>query len=556
MGYLTRILGLAVCSLIAVAPAHAAGGGLGEGPDRGLHQGQHQGLGGGGSLVRHADHCVSPAERSRIMDAIERFEADHPWLAGSTGRGFPLLEFPFYPQAGSLYGDVFPNNFVDLDEGPGLLDWDCTDHTYDGHLGHDTGIRSFAEQAIGVPVFAALSGVVVEAQDGFFDMSTDFSNPQPANYVVLSHGSGIFTAYLHLRNGSVAVSLGDSVAEGAPLGLTASSGYSTGPHLHFEVFRSGVGAVEPTAGPCNPGGSWWANQVPIRRDLYIADFGFVQGDIQGLFQGPPYEFPRSSHLYDTRVFPDYMLGSYWVQGRNLPAGSTWRVRFRNPQGAIETDSGTRPFGFSTQDLRWWWAFWRYDIDAMRFNPGAWRFELSINGQVVVDAEVNAFFDEQPSFNRAPAPVSVAFDPPNPEQGETVFCVVTTDLVHDDPDFDVVRYRYRWTVNGQTVRDVVTAAHSDALASDQVTGDALVRCVVTPSDGSLNAPSASASAFVEGVSCGDADLAQPYGTLDLADVSAFVTGFTGMLSYADLNDDNTYDLGDIVAFVMSFGAGCP
>ena len=74
----------------------------------------------------------------------------------------PLLSF--YPQAGTLGQDVFVANHVDLDDGPGILDFACSGDTYDGHTGQDTGIRSFREVALGVPVFAALDGRVFNIQ--------------------------------------------------------------------------------------------------------------------------------------------------------------------------------------------------------------------------------------------------------------------------------------------------------------------------------------------------------------------------------------------------------
>jgi hypothetical protein len=57
-------------------------------------------------------------------------------------------------------------------------------------------------------------------------------------------------------------------------------------------------------------------------------------------------------------------------------------------------------------------------------------------------------------------------------------------------------------------------------------------------------------------CNPADLAQPLGTLDLADINAFTAGFTAMDAIADLNADGLFDLADITAFVASFLAGCP
>lgn len=57
-----------------------------------------------------------------------------------------------------------------------------------------------------------------------------------------------------------------------------------------------------------------------------------------------------------------------------------------------------------------------------------------------------------------------------------------------------------------------------------------------------------------VSC-PADLDEN-GLLDLNDISAFITGFTGMMPIADLDENGIYDLNDISAFVSAFTAGCP
>ncbi len=64
----------------------------------------------------------------------------------------------------------------------------------------------------------------------------------------------------------------------------------------------------------------------------------------------------------------------------------------------------------------------------------------------------------------------------------------------------------------------------------------------------------------GVSCSadscPADLAEPFGVLDLADVQVFVTAFTSGAPLADLNGDGIYDLADLQAFVTAFNTGCP
>lgn len=57
-------------------------------------------------------------------------------------------------------------------------------------------------------------------------------------------------------------------------------------------------------------------------------------------------------------------------------------------------------------------------------------------------------------------------------------------------------------------------------------------------------------------CGSADLAPPFGLLDLADVNAFAADFVAEGPLADRNADGLFDLADINLFVTDFLAGCP
>ncbi len=57
-------------------------------------------------------------------------------------------------------------------------------------------------------------------------------------------------------------------------------------------------------------------------------------------------------------------------------------------------------------------------------------------------------------------------------------------------------------------------------------------------------------------CGNpADLAEPFGVLDLADINAFIAGFTAQQPAADLDGNGIYDLADISEFVIFFPEGC-
>ena len=56
--------------------------------------------------------------------------------------------------------------------------------------------------------------------------------------MVISHGSGNTTLYAHMSSRSVSV--GQTVAQGDVIGITGSTGISSGPHLHFEITENGV----------------------------------------------------------------------------------------------------------------------------------------------------------------------------------------------------------------------------------------------------------------------------------------------------------------------------
>ena len=77
------------------------------------------------------------------------------------------------------------------------------------------------------PIRAANSGTVLKA--GY--------NVGYGNYVVIDHGGGYTTLYGHAS--SLAVSAGQKVSRGDTIAYVGSTGYSTGPHLHYEIIQNG-----------------------------------------------------------------------------------------------------------------------------------------------------------------------------------------------------------------------------------------------------------------------------------------------------------------------------
>jgi murein DD-endopeptidase MepM/ murein hydrolase activator NlpD len=158
--------------------------------------------------------------------------------------------------------------YKDAEEAVGTVrDFFCRDHTYDRHQGTDFGIGGFAEMDRGRPVFATAPGTVAAAQDGNDDRCTSgrcAGGGGFGNFVVIDHGGGETSRFAHLRRGSIAVQVGDTVVCGGRIAEVGSSGYSTGPHLHFELQRSGR-AIEAFAGDCGADRSAWRHQGGYRE---------------------------------------------------------------------------------------------------------------------------------------------------------------------------------------------------------------------------------------------------------------------------------------------------
>lgn len=93
---------------------------------------------------------------------------------------------------------------------------------YAGHTGIDLG------GAIGTAIYAYRSGTVV-----FSGWGTGYGK-----YIKISHGDGMVTYYAHCSE--LLVSAGQTVEEGQMIAKIGMTGYTTGPHLHFEIRLNGV----------------------------------------------------------------------------------------------------------------------------------------------------------------------------------------------------------------------------------------------------------------------------------------------------------------------------
>jgi hypothetical protein len=430
------------------------------------------------------DNCVPSALADQIRRDLALWELGDPPAPGEK----QLAAAPLLPTTslGAIDSEDGVNGiFVDLDPtSPGFKDFSCHDFTYDGHAGHDIGLRSWAEMQIGVPVFAVRDGTVASAQDGFADMNLQGS-ADAGNYVIVDHGGGQFGWYFHLKKNSVAFSVGQSVRQGDQLGLAASSGNSFGPHLHFEIDQGNV-PVEPMAGPCGNPTSLFAHQQPLVLDPRAIDFGVTTTDLFQFGQPLPTEQPKQGQIPLNAGFV-----YYWMQLMNLPVNAQVHVQFLRPDNSVSFDT---TFGLgNTSFLRYWPGFFYFWVNDMQTTLGTWHCLIDINGTNVINAPIDVVTTVNPSANHLPEAVGLAFDPATPSPQMALFCSVVGSPIVDDRDWDVVRYHYVWKVNGATVRDVVSAGRRDAIARNTFAAGATVSCTVTPNDGKANGPTASKSA---------------------------------------------------------------
>jgi murein DD-endopeptidase MepM/ murein hydrolase activator NlpD len=154
------------------------------------------------------------AEKAQIDALVDQLQAQYDDEARGLGGGTGRFAWP--------------------ERGPITQGFGCTDllgEPYDPscptrhtHTGIDIGA------VFGTPIGAADAGVVSYVSYGW--------GGGYGNFVMITHGNGYATLYAHLS--SIAVAAGQPVRRGQVIGAEGSTGYSTGPHLHFEIRLNGA----------------------------------------------------------------------------------------------------------------------------------------------------------------------------------------------------------------------------------------------------------------------------------------------------------------------------
>ena len=261
-----------------------------------------------------------------------------------------------------------------------IQDYDCGTNTYDGHHGTDIAIWPYSLYKMDnnqVEVIAAAAGTIIQKNDGNFDRNCG-SNTLTANSIIIQHADGTYALYWHMKNGSVTTkAVGQTVVAGEKIGVVGSSGSSSGPHLHFEIWTGATNTTykDPFSGACNllNANSWWASQRP-HAEPAIMKTSVHPTDIT-LATCPTSDVPNESNTFvvpfqGAGLAPGY--AKFYAFWRELPANAIIASRIINPNG---TTFNSWNYTVPTYNKISYYGFSKLlpTID------GAYTFEASYNG---------------------------------------------------------------------------------------------------------------------------------------------------------------------------------
>lgn len=341
---------------------------------------------GGGEYKFENTECISPAQRAGIQQMLDQNKAmlmqrgqlGHK-VAAPPKFKWPLSQVSSYNSIYKYYYGI--SNYIDHNAAyPNQLqDWHCGARTYDtqsgyNHAGTDIFLWPFSWKMFNrqqVKVVAAAPGVIIGKTDGNFDKNCSF-NSSNWNAVYIQHEDGSVAWYGHLKKNSLTTkNIGDSVITGEVLGRVGSSGNSTGPHLHFEVYDASNTLVDPWKGSCNPiASSWWKSQ----KNYYESKCNAI------LTHSAPPVFPTCPGIETLNQSDQFLPGavvyfaSYFHDQQNGQL-ATYKVFY--PNGTL-WNSWTNTFT-TYYSASWWYWYWTLPANA---TLGTWNYQIIYQGDTL------------------------------------------------------------------------------------------------------------------------------------------------------------------------------
>ena len=109
---------------------------------------------------------------------------------------------------------------------------------YDGRFSHNGKNAIDFAMPVGTPVYAARGGAVIAADDSNLPPASGRGSRRDrnsANYLLVRHDDATIGGYFHLDHAGISVQVGQRISAGQFIARSGNTGFTTGPHLHFEV---------------------------------------------------------------------------------------------------------------------------------------------------------------------------------------------------------------------------------------------------------------------------------------------------------------------------------
>lgn len=123
---------------------------------------------------------------------------------------------------------------------------------------------------VATPVLASRPGIVIAANAAAQGAGTtpDFLEYRKTNFVLVLHDDGTLGEYMHLAPSGVRVSVGQRVARGDELALSGNTGFSSTPHLHFQVMTASTDGVSAQSFPFELAVAAQTSEAPVQGHAY------------------------------------------------------------------------------------------------------------------------------------------------------------------------------------------------------------------------------------------------------------------------------------------------
>lgn len=260
-----------------------------------------------------------------------------------------------------------------------LRDFRCYSKTYDGHQGTDFAIRGFTQMDSSVNVLSIADGEVIHVTEHLYDRETGgIVALGLGNYVGIYHPStDTYSYYAHLKTNSVPVEVGETVSAGQVIGAVGSSGNSTDPHLHFELWNPGVltdPTIDPWGSPCDEGTNLWSSSPDYDTTYAIWECGLVNYDSVDNFLPHTWYALRERLDLRTGFTTDDPFFTFWALHYGLKLGDETRIEWYEPNGDLYSSSTT---SYTTQD--WWFHYYNHSIPTPPLTEqGIWTIRIYYN----------------------------------------------------------------------------------------------------------------------------------------------------------------------------------